>query len=449
MKITQSYLRAAHWLLPSPLTLAVLLSVATFFMAWSLTPVEVSHARRAVELAEFWYLGFWDLLAFAMQMMLILVLGHALALTRPVDKLITLIVSHCNTTSKSAFLVTLFTMLIGLFNWGLGLIFGALLARKIGEKAKAHGIGLNYALIGACGYSCMMVWHGGLSGSAPLKVAESNHFLSQTIGQIPLSDTLFSTMNLSACLLLLLIIPAVMAWMGRSKPQGLERLEGEIHAFKPLMAHPTGAERLDHSSLLCRSFALVFLLIAVYTAFIKPEQLTLNFVDLNFVNFLLFGLALWFLGTLSTFSQAVDEAIQGASGILVQFPLYAGIAGIMKYSGLIQVLSDFIVDVASPQTYALWAFMSAAVVNFFVPSGGGQWAVQGPILTDAALTLGVPYAQGVMAFAYGDQLTNMVQPFWALPLLAITKLKAQDILPYTFVMMIAAMFIFGFVLVVF
>ena len=449
MNISQNYIRAAQWLLPSPLTLAVLLSFATFIMAWFLTPTTLGSTQRAVEIVEFWYLGFWDLLAFAMQMMLILVLGHALALTKPVDRLISFIVSQCNSSAKSAFLVTLFTMLIGLFNWGLGLIFGALLARKIGEKAKAKGIALNYALIGACGYSCMMVWHGGLSGSAPLKVAEGNHFLYETIGQIPLSETLFSTMNLTACLLLIIIIPCLMAWMGRSKPQGLERLEGEIHTFSPTTEENFGAQRLDHSALLCRLFALVFLFIAFYIALIKPEQFSLNFMDLNFVNFMLFGLGLWFLGSLSTFNQAVDEAIQGASGILVQFPLYAGIAGMMKYSGLIQIFSDFIVDVASPQTYAIWAFMSAAAVNFFVPSGGGQWAVQGPILTDAAFTLGVPYSQAIMAFSYGDQLTNMVQPFWALPLLAITKLKAQDILPYTFVMMMAAAVIFGVVLVAF
>ena len=137
-------------------------------------------------------------------------------------------------------------------------------------------------------------------------------------------------------------------------------------------------------------------------------------------------------------SDLLQEAIGGASGILIQFPLYFGILAIMHQAGLIERISDFFVAHTSADSFPLMTFLSAGLVNFFVPSGGGQWAIQGPILISTALTFKVDLAKTVMAFAYGDQLTNMLQPFWALPLLGITGLKARDILPYTLLLMLIA-----------
>ena len=131
------------------------------------------------------------------------------------------------------------------------------------------------------------------------------------------------------------------------------------------------------------------------------------------------------------FTRAINIAINGASGILIQFPLYFGIMGIMKESGMVSLLSDFFVSISNPTTFPIFTFISAGIVNIFVPSGGGQWAVQGPIIIEAASTIGVSFSKSIMALAYGDQLTNMLQPFWALPLLGITGLKAKEILPYT------------------
>ena len=141
-------------------------------------------------------------------------------------------------------------------------------------------------------------------------------------------------------------------------------------------------------------------------------------------------------------------AITGASGILIQFPFYFGIMGIMKSSGLVGDISDFFVQVSTATTYPLYTFMSAGLVNIFVPSGGGQWAVQGPIIVQAATEMGLSLPKSIMALAYGDQLTNMLQPFWALPLLGITGLKAKEILPYTlFLMIIGGLIYFGSLLI--
>jgi len=144
----------------------------------------------------------------------------------------------------------------------------------------------------------------------------------------------------------------------------------------------------------------------------------------------------------SNFLAAIDNAIIGASGILVQFPLYFGIMGIMNHSGMVDIMSSFFVSISNETTFPIFTFISAGIVNVFVPSGGGQWAVQGPIIIEAATQLGVSIPKSIMALAYGDQLTNMLQPFWALPLLGITGIKAKEILPYTLILLLAGIIIF-------
>jgi len=154
------------------------------------------------------------------------------------------------------------------------------------------------------------------------------------------------------------------------------------------------------------------------------------------------GLAILMHGNFRNFLNALEEAIKDTSGILIQFPLYFGIMGMMSGTGMVTQIAEFFVSIATETTLPIFTFFSAGLVNIFVPSGGGQWAVQGPIVVESALKLGVPLPKAVMAMAYGDQITNMLQPFWALPLLGITKLKAKEILPFTLIMMICGMVLF-------
>ena len=149
------------------------------------------------------------------------------------------------------------------------------------------------------------------------------------------------------------------------------------------------------------------------------------------------------------FLQAVNNAIVGASGILIQFPLYFGIMGIMKDTGMIQMMSDFFVNISDKNTFPILTFISSGIVNIFVPSGGGQWAVQGPIIIEAASQLEISFPKAVMALAYGDQITNMLQPFWALPLLGITGLKAKEIFPYCLYILITGSVVYITALLIF
>ena len=213
-------------------------------------------------------------------------------------------------------------------------------------------------------------------------------------------------------------------------------------------SHLQGAEYIDHLGFISKSIGVGLVALAIYIAVIY-EGPNLGFISPNYINFGMLALCLLLHQNIQTFLGAVDDAIKGSSGILIQFPLYFGILALMQSGGLINLISDWFITISNAQTLPLYTFLSAGLVNLFVPSGGGQWAIQGPILLDAATKLGVPLPKIILAMAYGDQLTNMMQPFWALPLLSITGLKAKDILPYTLILMLIGMLVFVGVLLVF
>lgn len=437
--------------LPSPFTIAVLLTLLTIVLALIFTD-NTSESNHLFSIFSHWENGIWNtnLLVFAYQMMLILVLGHVLVLSKPMERLILSITKYVKNTSNAAVLVAFSTMLVSFFNWGLGLIFGAILARKVGEYAQANNIPINYPLIGACGYVGLMVWHGGISGSAPIKVSETGHLqelLGNTVSadvilQLPLSistaSTVFSTSNLIIFFVVLVSISILVYTLGKKAIPS--KIELNKYQFKSVgKENLMGAEKLDYSRLVSTLFGV--LILGVFLIQYLPSVKKLNITP-NMLNFFMLGLAVILHGSFKSFLVAVEEAIGDVAGILIQFPLYFGIMGIMGSSGMINQISDFFVSVSTQTTLPIFTFFSAGLVNIFVPSGGGQWAVQGPLVLQSAVALNVPLSKAVMALSYGDQITNMLQPFWALPLLGITKLKAKEILPYTLLFMLVGSIIY-------
>jgi len=448
MSFTQKYAEWFRRILPSPFSIAILLTLFTLILT-----LFISDKSPAILLFD-WQEGLWSssLLAFAFQMMLMLVLGHTLALSSFFDKLISWLVKPITTTAKAAAIVTFATIIIAFINWGLGLIFGAILARKLGESFTRKQLPLNYPLIGAAGYVGLMVWHGGLSGSALTKVAESGHL--QVISKnaslpeaIYYGDTVFSSMNISAFLLLLVLIPLTFYYLGT-------RVRSQIPEIKTAFINTLenknleGAERIDQSQIFSKTIGILLVAFAAFLA-LSYEGPSLGFITPNYINFSLLALCLLLHSSFTSFLSAVEDAITGSSGILIQFPLYFGILALMQSGGLIELVSNWFIEVSNTATLPLFTFFSAGLVNIFVPSGGGQWAIQGPIILEAAAKLGVPLPKMILALAYGDQLTNMLQPFWALPLLSITGLKAKDILPYTLVLFLLGFLIFVGVLLLF
>lgn len=451
MGFAKRFEKLFRFLLPSPFAIALLLSLLSFILYWIFGAG--SFIEKLGNSADYWQKGLWNapLLVFMVQMMLILVLGHILALAKPIKIFIERLLSLTKDPATSTAIITFFTLLLAFFNWGLALVFGAVMARKAAENFSARGQKFNYGVLGAAGYSGLMVWHGGISGSAPIKVAESGHLASLSQGsieglpdRIKWSETIFSSMNLSASLILLISLPILMYFLAKKAPRQLESLSASN--LKSSQQIFKGAERIDHS----KWFGL---LIGVLILFICIRQISLadglTFLNPNFINLSLLGLAMLFHARLSSFLKALDDAIHGASGILLQFPLYFGIMGLMRDGGLIAELSQFFSANATAFSFPLWTFFSAGIINVFVPSGGGQWAIQGPVILETAKELGIPYGKAIMAMAYGDQLTNMLQPFWALPLLGITGLKARRIVPYTLMLMLVGGIIFLSFLILF
>ncbi len=448
MKISKFIESSFKRFIPSPFSLAIILSLLILFVATFFTGSGNLH--HGWEVIKIWQNGMWNpaMLVFMVQMMLILVLGHILVLSKPVSKLTTLLTNRINNNTQAVVMVAVSTMLVAFFNWGLGLIFGAIMARKTAEAAQKRNFKINYPLIGAAGYVGLMVWHGGMSGSAPLKVAENGHLASLFPGNdtilnklpqnIATTSTIFSLSNLLVFGALLIFVPLLLYFVAKNTKSKVPAFaEGKTTATKNTTF--SGAEKIDHSPVFKTIFGILLLMafLASYHDFLLAGRLTPNML-----NFLMLGLCVLFHQSFASFTKALKQAIVGAGAILIQFPLYFGIMAVMKETGLVSQISSFMVSNTNAAGLPIASFFSAGLVNIFVPSGGGQWAVQGPIILESALKLEVPLNKMVMALAYGDQITNMLQPFWALPLLAITKLKARDILPYTLLLLVVGSVIY-------
>ena len=376
-----------------------------------------------------WFGGFSDgkLLAFALQMCLVLVTGHALALAPPVQRAIHVVARWPRTAGHATVLVAVVACGAALVHWGLGAVVGALVAREVARHAQARGLAVHYPLLGAAAYTGLAVWHGGLSGSAPLKVAEPDHFAAALVGVVPVSETLLSPLNLAIAATLVIAIPLLCWAMTPRDPAALvpPRDLPPVAHDEPVEA-TTWAERLGESRALGRAVGLAGVGFAI--AMLATGRMRF---ELDAVNVLFLFVGILGHGALRRYLQAIEDGARGAAAIVLQFPFYFGIVGMMQASGAVAWLSAALIDVAGPGSFPLLALLSASIVNIFIPSGGGQWAVQGEILLGAGVALGVAPGVTVVAFAYGDGATNMLQPFWALPLLGIMGLRARDILGYT------------------
>jgi short-chain fatty acids transporter len=439
---------------PSPLSIALLLSLFSFLLALVFTKGNASFVDYTLELADYWYSGLFksSLLEFTLHMMLILVLGHIIALSPLATRIIDKVLVFCDSTARSAFLVSLLTILVAYFNWGFALIFGAIFARKVGEKFAKERKTLNYPMVAVAAYAGMMVWHGGLSGSAPITVAGESHTYVSQIGVISIAETLFSSMNVFNSIVLLLAVPLFFYFMGKRNPgfqvPSIQWKETNVSSENPA-ALP--AERFESKSLVGWVFGAMFLLYFIYLSVVKVQEgaSLLSVLNLQSTNLLLLGLAFLLQGSIKNFLSAVNEAIGDVSGILIQFPLYFGIMGIIQGSGLAGMIAGMFTSFSNEITLPIFTFFSAGILNVFVPSGGGQWQIQAPIIIESAVQSGVSMPKMIMAMCYGDQLTNMLQPFWALPLLGITQLSARDILPYCLLIFFLGMAIFMLSLLLF
>lgn len=423
--------------MPDPFLLAIGLTLVAAVLAVGFGEARGEGAAAPQLLAAWWAQGIWGLLAFSMQMCLILITGHALAVSPPARRLVALLADLPRTPAQATALTALVAMGSGLLSWGLGLIIGALAAREVGRSCARRGVAAHYPLLGAAGYTGLLVWHGGLSGSAPLMVTQARD-LALLLGEgapapIGLERTLLSPLNLSLNAALLVAVPLLLVAMTphEREPAPLAPSREPAPEGSPEGA-PTPAERLEGSRAL--SLALAALCGLYLWRYLGAAGL--SGLDLNAINLGALGLGLALHPSLRAYGAAAAEAAAGCAGVMVQFPLYAGVMGLMQSSGLTALVAAWAAEGASAGSFAPLVFVSAGLLNLFVPSGGGQWALQGPLVLTAGAAVGADLGEVVMAFSYGDAWTNLLQPFWALPLLAITGLRARDLVGYTAALML-------------
>ena len=422
--LTDFFVTLMRKYLPDAFLFAVILTLIAFGAAWGLTDTPFMGVVGA------WGDGLWALLGFAMQMILVLITGHTMASSKPIRKVLQALASIPSSGVGAAMLASFVTALACFLNWGFGLIVGALLARELARRVKDT----DYAFTVAAAYSGFVVWHGGLSGSIPLAVATKGHIVEKLLVDnglpaiIPVSDTIFSVSNLIITGGMIITLPLLFKLIAPAKekiiPVDPEVLKEPEDIGMPDVMTP--ATRLEHSpviSILIGVLGLIYLVNYFRTA-------GFNGLNLNIVIMIFMWAGIILHKNPINYVRAMNEAIKGSAGIAIQFPLYGGIQGIMLKTGLAALIANGFVSISTEVTFPLYTFLAGGIINVFVPSGGGQWIVQGPINIPAGLALGVAPAKVAMSIAYGDQWTNMLQPFWALPLLGIAKLGVRDIMGY-------------------
>ncbi len=422
--LTRLSVRLVERYLPDPYVFVLVLTALAALAAMGL------ERETPVEVLAMWGEGFWGLLSFTMQMILVLVTGTLLALTPLVTRGLERLARLARSPGSAVIVVTLVALAASFLNWGFGLVVGAIFAREV-----ARSVRVDYRLLIASAYSGFLIWHGGLSGSIPLTIATEGHFAADRIGVIPTSRTIFSSFNLGVVVALVVIVPLVNWLMLPPEAESVlvdpERLERAKEPEREGASTPAG--RLEESRALGVGAGLVGL--AYLGHGIATGHASLN---LDTVNFAFLFLAILLHGSPRRLLAALERAIAGTGGIVLQFPFYAGIMAIMLQSGLAVTISRFFVSFATAESLPFYTFMSAGLVNLFVPSGGGQWAVQAPVVIETAQALHADMARNAMAVAWGDAWTNLIQPFWALPALAIAGLHAKDVMGYCLVVLVVS-----------
>jgi short-chain fatty acids transporter len=398
-----------------------------------------------LQVIDAWGRGFWELIAFTLQMALIIITGHVLATSQPMLRVIRAIATWPTTPKGAVALVAFFAMVSSWFNWGFSLIFGPVLAREVARRVP----GVDYRALAAASFVGIgSVWAQGLSGSAALQMATPGALQPQIReivaaggivpdGIVTFRDTIFLWQSLVSVIVEIIVVTAVMwlatppAGRGRTaKDLGVELGTSEV-APPPEVPNPTPGQWLEHSpilSYLVVAFGGVYLVRYFMQA---PEPL--NAITLNIVNlaFLLVGFLLH--RTPARLMHAVQAATPAVWGVILQYPFYAGIAGIITATHLNDRLADAFVSLSTPLTFPAVVAMYSAVLGVFVPSGGSKWVIEAPYVMAAAHELKVHLGWIVASYDLGEAIANLVQPFWMLPMLGLFGLRARDVMGYTFV----------------
>lgn len=400
----------------------------------------VDPAARAapLTLVDAWGKGFWALIPFTLQMSMIIVGGYVLASAPPVFRAIATVAGWARTPKGAVLLVSLAAMLTSLLNWGFSLVFSAILAREVARRVPTA----DYRALGAASFLGLgTVWAQGLSGSAALQMASPSSMppkLQELVGgAIPLTETIFRWQSVACVVVEILVVSAVMWGIAPREGRGARDLGVDLgpDTPPPLPAPTPPGERVEHSPVLLLPVVALGVAYLAHSVASRATSLSgaLNALDFNTLNlfFLMAGALLHW--TPASLMRAVRDATPSVAGVLLQFPFYAGIFGVMTGTALSASIAGLFVEVSSPTFYPAMIVLYSALLGLFVPSGGSKWVIEAPYVLEAARALGVPDGWMVVTYDLGEAIANLMQPFWMLPILALLGLKARDIMGYTYV----------------
>jgi short-chain fatty acids transporter len=441
-QLTKLCVHYAERYIPNPYLYAVILTFITVVAALIWT----SSGLLAV--IDAWYKGIWDIFTFTLQMALVLATGVTLADAPIIKRLLRKLASLPSHQAGAAITVFLAAAIGSWLNWGFGLVVGAVVAREIGKRLR----NVDFGFLVAAAYMGFMVWASGLSSSIALASATPGsalNIIEKITGKVAgFGDTIFTWYNLVPVILLIIVIPIALYFMGPDE-KDMKRVDPEILIKQDEVPAPVNQEK-TFATVLENAWPITVLLVLMGAIYEIHTISTKGFsLDINGFIFwaLMLGLILHWRPI--NYVRSFEAGAKTVGPILLQFPLYGGIMGIMTGIKLAGIIAATFVAFSTPHTLAFWSFISSNIISLFVPSGGGHWAVQGPFMIPAALKLNVDPAITAMGTAMGEQTANMIQPFWALPILAIARLGIKDIMGYCVIALFIGLALYGGSLLVF
>jgi short-chain fatty acids transporter len=416
---------AAGAQVPDATAMAVILLVVLILAALSL-------GNSFSDTSDAFYRGLWMLLAFSMQMTLLLVLSSVLSTMPFFRTAVFRLAKLPGTVTQVFFLSVLLTAALSYLYWGLGLALGPLIAVHFARAAETKGIRIDFPCLLATQFGAQSIWQYGLSSTPALLVATPGHFLEARTGVMPLETTIWSP----AAILLVVTFPLALAALARLMAPGEPRQVSSFPDANALAQAPEtvavatgGPHGLGAWSERTRFFTL--LLAVIVGGWLYHHFVTKNAgLDLNSMITILLFVVLLLQRNLAGFSQALRASIQCCWPIVVLYQIYGGIAGVLQYTNVGETLARFFANISTPATFPLLTAIAGTVVAIFVPSSGGQWIIQGFVTTEAASSMGVSAQQGLLALGIGDQMGNLISPFWIVVVASLARIDFRTIFGY-------------------